>query len=630
MPGFQNTVDSPDGTSVRLIMQCQYRSICRGETSIFGRLRAHDIEPEDYIQFYSLRTWGKIGPSKMLVTEQLYIHAKCMVVDDRIAIIGSANINERSMLGTRDSECAAIVRDTDMVWSTMNGQAYRVGRFPHSLRMRLMREHLGLEVDEIMETERQEDAQAPDEAWEQDMDRMYGHDDDGTTSHASSTADKETEQKLVQSQHRAQDEILAKSEELFSFNHDVDWEHANNSHLLSGKVTEDSRVTGNLEHGEDVKGRGADKMLAGENAGVGAGRDTAVIERDREVLVTSLTGDHAKAEATTASRSSPSRDVRSSAHGGALSPEKDKSADSSFPTSGQLPALPSLDDGDIGGPSLLGSHPTERIHPFVADIRRPVVDKDCMKDPLSDAFHLDIWHAVAENNTKLYRQVFRCMPDNEVKTWKEYKEYAAYSERFSNAQGGAKSKSRMQQEHTGKSGPPGASAGDKLSTLGPIGEKVGEVEQVVRKTVDKLPDKKDAGLGRVQDWAEEANQEKEKKSEEAVADKDVEGAAQVMMAPTTTTTTSDVSGPQPSNGDGTADLDKASRQATSQSETNSSQRRRRRTGTRGSRREFHASDDIMDMVDAEEILKMTQGNLVVWPYDWYSILLRSRLPFLPR
>ncbi len=67
-----------------------------------------------------------------------------------MALIGSANINERSMLGNRDSETAAIVRDTDLIWSTMAGRPYRVGRFAHSLRMRLMREHLGLDVDEIL------------------------------------------------------------------------------------------------------------------------------------------------------------------------------------------------------------------------------------------------------------------------------------------------------------------------------------------------------------------------------------------------------------------------------------------------------------------------------------------------
>ena len=36
-------------------------------------------------------------------------------MDDRLVIIGSANINERSQHGDRDSEIAAVIRDTDMV-----------------------------------------------------------------------------------------------------------------------------------------------------------------------------------------------------------------------------------------------------------------------------------------------------------------------------------------------------------------------------------------------------------------------------------------------------------------------------------------------------------------------------------
>lgn len=32
------------------------------------------------------------------VTEQIYVHAKMMIVDDRVCIIGSANINDRSMV----------------------------------------------------------------------------------------------------------------------------------------------------------------------------------------------------------------------------------------------------------------------------------------------------------------------------------------------------------------------------------------------------------------------------------------------------------------------------------------------------------------------------------------------------
>ncbi|CUM52126.1 uncharacterized protein AC631_03520 [Debaryomyces fabryi] len=147
MPGFESQVDEPDGSSVRVIMQCQFMSISRQPTSIFAKLRKYGIDPDDYIQFFSLRKWGIIGPDRTLVTEQLYIHAKTMIVDDRAAIIGSANINERSMRGSRDSEVAAIVRDNKTVKSRMNGEEYLAGKFAYTLRMRLMREHLGVSVD---------------------------------------------------------------------------------------------------------------------------------------------------------------------------------------------------------------------------------------------------------------------------------------------------------------------------------------------------------------------------------------------------------------------------------------------------------------------------------------------------
>lgn len=147
MPGFPAEIDETEGLLVRVIMQCQFYLILRGTLLIFAKLRKVGIDPDDYIQFFSLRKWGRIGPDRNLVTEQLYIHAKTMVVDDRAAIIGLANVNERLMRGLRDSEVCAVVRDTDTVDTTMNGQPYKVGKFPHTLRLRLMREHLGVSVD---------------------------------------------------------------------------------------------------------------------------------------------------------------------------------------------------------------------------------------------------------------------------------------------------------------------------------------------------------------------------------------------------------------------------------------------------------------------------------------------------
>ncbi|KAG0234011.1 hypothetical protein BGW42_006992 [Actinomortierella wolfii] len=77
------------------------------------------------------------------VTEELYIHSKLMIVDDRIIICGSANINDRSQLGYRDSEIAMIIEDTEFVPSKMNGEPYQAGKLAHTLRTDLFKEHLG-------------------------------------------------------------------------------------------------------------------------------------------------------------------------------------------------------------------------------------------------------------------------------------------------------------------------------------------------------------------------------------------------------------------------------------------------------------------------------------------------------
>ena len=650
MPGFQNTVDQPDGTSVRLIMQCQYRSICRGDSSIFGRVRAQGIEPEDYIQFYSLRSWGKIGPTKQLVTEQLYIHAKCMVVDDRTAIIGSANINERSMLGSRDSECAAVVRDTDMFWSTMNGEPYLVGRFAHTLRMRLMREHLGLDVDEVMEEEEQE----KDAKWQKDMEGFH------TKTAEEPSVDEVTRRSKEDQLQRAKEikaDVLHKSEKISSFNHDVDWEQANNPNLKTNKkLTEDPRVTNNPDHQKDVAGEGADAMKREQDAGRDGRRDTYLGMTEngsKEILVSPEDPSPAKGKPATPSKDpSPKRSasrVSDEKGNGGLPPAtiltRTNSSQLGLSQTSTLPPLPMTDDTDIGGPPPHRSSSQKsagRMHPLVADMKRPFVDKDCMRDPLNDAFFMDTWHAIAENNTRMYRQVFRCMPDNEVKCWKEYKEYAAYAERFSQAQGGGKSKDRMAQEVPGSSGPPGQSSlSDRLRLLGPIGEKagleVGKAEALSEKVLHSLipKDNTQQSLGKIEDWAEEANRaQAERQAKEAKEQ-------QCPLSPTTASDTlTDEKATIRSSGDlrppatyesGTGGLDgadpsKASRKASPPSVTYSdalnrnasSHKRRRRATTRSSRREFHASDDIIGRDDADELMHMVQGHLVLWPYDWLA------------
>jgi phospholipase D1/2 len=57
-------------------------------------------------------------------------------------------LNERSLDGHRDSELAAWVKDDDMVAGRMGGQHFYLGRFCHSLRMSLWKEHLGIGNDD--------------------------------------------------------------------------------------------------------------------------------------------------------------------------------------------------------------------------------------------------------------------------------------------------------------------------------------------------------------------------------------------------------------------------------------------------------------------------------------------------
>lgn len=82
------------------------------------------------------------------VTEELYIHSKVLIADDRLVICGSANLNDRSQLGNHDSEIAVVIEDPTPVASSMGGQPYTASAFAASLRRQLFRKHLGLLPDQ--------------------------------------------------------------------------------------------------------------------------------------------------------------------------------------------------------------------------------------------------------------------------------------------------------------------------------------------------------------------------------------------------------------------------------------------------------------------------------------------------
>ena len=113
------------------------KSICVGEYSIKAYCERHGVfNWFDYISLSALRRAG-VNPTTGLPCQAIiYVHSKLLMVDDEHVIIGSANVNDRSMAGWRDSELA-------LHWYQPNSTVIR------DLRLRLWGAYLGEEKDDI-------------------------------------------------------------------------------------------------------------------------------------------------------------------------------------------------------------------------------------------------------------------------------------------------------------------------------------------------------------------------------------------------------------------------------------------------------------------------------------------------
>ena len=95
-----------------------------------------------YLTLLNLRTCeilhGKVR------TEQIYIHSKLLIVDDRHVIMGSANINDRSLSGKRDSEIAVELHDNAQERKKLGTQVTHVNTIARKLRVDLWKKHFAL------------------------------------------------------------------------------------------------------------------------------------------------------------------------------------------------------------------------------------------------------------------------------------------------------------------------------------------------------------------------------------------------------------------------------------------------------------------------------------------------------
>ncbi|KAH6761597.1 phospholipase D alpha 1 [Perilla frutescens var. hirtella] len=148
----------PESEAVQAILDWQRRTMQMMYTDIVEALKVKGLvaNPKDYLTFFCLgnrevkkpgeyEPAGKPDPGSDYSRAQearramIYVHSKMMIVDDEYIIVGSANINQRSMAGARDSEIAMGAY-----------QPYHLSREQpargevHGFRMALWYEHTGM------------------------------------------------------------------------------------------------------------------------------------------------------------------------------------------------------------------------------------------------------------------------------------------------------------------------------------------------------------------------------------------------------------------------------------------------------------------------------------------------------
>lgn len=137
IPGYEGEYGKSSGVLLHAITHYNNSSL----NGLIKRLADASIDALSYLCIFSLRTWSELNGR--VVTELIYVHSKLIIADDRACIIGSANINDRSLLGNRDSEVALYIEDTQFVSGVINKKQCDVGRFCSTLRQRLFKEFLG-------------------------------------------------------------------------------------------------------------------------------------------------------------------------------------------------------------------------------------------------------------------------------------------------------------------------------------------------------------------------------------------------------------------------------------------------------------------------------------------------------
>ncbi|KAM5574245.1 hypothetical protein ABKV19_013639 [Rosa sericea] len=152
----------PTGAATQRILFWQHKTMQMMYETIYKALVEMGLEgafcPQDYLNFFCLGNREAIDGNDTSVSGSpaaantpqafsqksrrfmIYVHSKGMIVDDEYVIVGSANINQRSMEGTRDTEIAMGAYQPHHTWARNHSSPF--GEI-HGYRMSLWAEHTG-------------------------------------------------------------------------------------------------------------------------------------------------------------------------------------------------------------------------------------------------------------------------------------------------------------------------------------------------------------------------------------------------------------------------------------------------------------------------------------------------------
>ena len=120
LPGFGGNITKKDGQLLRIQIEWHLNTIFKSENSLIKQIEARGVPWKNHIRIFGLRNHAIMDNEPK--SEIVYVHSKLLIIDDDIALLGSANLNDRSMTGVRDSELAVVMEESNKEEGILGGE----------------------------------------------------------------------------------------------------------------------------------------------------------------------------------------------------------------------------------------------------------------------------------------------------------------------------------------------------------------------------------------------------------------------------------------------------------------------------------------------------------------------------